>query len=63
MHPVGYRLYRLDRAGLIHEAEWFDAADDTDAANQVAAKHPDAICEIWRDKRMVVSLKPKRLSA
>lgn len=63
MQPDWYRFYRLDGAGLIHEAEWFDAADDTEAANQVAARHPDATCEIWRDKRLVVSLKPNRFSA
>lgn len=63
MQPDSYRLYRLDGAGLIHDAEWFDALDDTDAVALVASKHPDAMCEIWNNKRLVASLQARRYSA
>ena len=63
MLPDEYRLYRLDGAGMIHDAEWFDAADDTDARVQIAAKHPNAMCEIWLGKRLVATLPIKHLSA
>lgn len=63
MRPDSYRFYRLDGLGSIHDAEWFDAKDDADAAAHVEGKHPDATCEIWQDRRLVANLSPKRLSA
>ena len=63
MASENYRLYRLDGAGMIHDAEWFEAENDADARIQVAARHPDAMCEIWHEKRLVASLSPQRLSA
>ena len=46
MAPDQYRLYRLDGAGMIHDAEWFEAADDAEAEAQIGAMHPNASCEI-----------------
>ena len=63
MPPDRYRLYRLDGAGMIHDAEWFDAEDDADAASRIESKHPDASCEIWHGTRLVVTISPSRRSA
>ena len=61
MAPDGYRLYRLDRGGMIHDAEWFQAADDADARTRIEAKHTDSTCEIWQGKRLVAKVWPKGL--
>lgn len=58
-----YRYYCLDGSGHLHEAEWFQAANDKDAIAQISAKHPDSKCEIWRGSRMVASISPVRLQA
>lgn len=63
MPSDNYRYYCLDRAGHLHEAEWFAAANDEDAVEQIEAKHPQSHCEIWQGKRLVASLSPKRRSA
>lgn len=62
MPSENYRYYRLDGVGHLHEAEWFRAESDEAAIAQIEERHPDAICEIWRDRRLVASL-PKRLQA
>ena len=65
MPSKNYRYYRLDGAGMIQEAQWFDAENDADAEAQIAVMHPDASCEIWHDKRLVASVGPptrRRLS-
>ena len=58
MSSKNYRYYRLDGAGMIHDAEWFDAESDADAEAQVALMHPGASCEIWHDKRLVANVGP-----
>ena len=63
MASKSYRYYRLDCAGYLHDAEWFDAPNDDDAIARIAAMHPDEKCEVWREKRLVAALLPKRLSA
>jgi len=62
MFPENYRYYCLDRAGRVHTADWFDAADDEDAIAQIKAKHGEATCEIWEAKRLVAKLSPTRPS-
>ena len=58
MLPDGYRYYRLDGAGMIYDAEWFEAQDDAAATARIAANHPDATCEIWLGKRLVAKTTP-----
>ena len=63
MSSKNYRYYCLDRFGLLHGADWFHAENDEEAIAQIECKHPDELCEIWQDKRMVAKLPPRRLSA
>lgn len=58
MHSEHYRYYRLDGAGHLHEAEWFDAESDENAAAKIEAKYPDARREIWQGTRLVATLTP-----
>ncbi len=48
-----YRHYRLDGAGNISDAEWFEAADDADAVQQVREKKLPVTSEIWDRTRRV----------
>lgn len=48
-----YRHYRLDGAGRISKAEWFEAADDADAVRQVRDKKLPVASEIWDRNRRV----------
>jgi hypothetical protein len=48
-----YRHYRLDGAGNISKAEWFEAADDADAVHQVRDKKLPVASEIWDRNRRV----------
>ena len=48
-----YRLYRLDGAGRINNAEWVDAADDEDARSKAHAFCPSGRFELWERKRRV----------
>ena len=50
--PV-YRHYRLDGAGNISKAEWFEAADDAVAVPQVRDKKLPVASEIWDRNRRV----------
>jgi len=63
MPPQNYRYYRLDGAGHLHDAEWFEAESDKDAIAQVKAKYPDGTWELWFGTRLVDKLWPDRLSA
>ena len=58
-----YRYDCLDGTGKLHNAELIHAKSDDDAIAQVEAKHPDAHCEIWQNKRLVAKLPPKLLHA
>ena len=53
-----YRYYCLDRFGQLHNAQWFGADNDEEAIAAIQAKHPDAVCELWRGKRLVATLAP-----
>lgn len=63
MSSENYRFYRLDGAGHLYDAEWFDADSDEAAIARIATEHPEAKCEIWRGKRLVAALLPKRRQA
>ena len=56
MPSTDYRYFCLDSTGKLHDTQWFNAADDEDAVAYVKAKHPDAKCEVWQDKRLVAKL-------
>ena len=58
-----YRHYRLDGVGHLHDAEWFEAADDQDAVAQIEARRAGGTCEIWQGKRLVAKLAPARMRA
>lgn len=49
-----YRLYCMDGAGRIRDAEWFEAANDAAALAAVKTIQPDALCyEVWCGTRLV----------
>jgi hypothetical protein len=60
MPPENYRYYCLDATGRIHDAQWFHATDDEEAVGLIAARHPDAKCEIWQGKRLVATVEAQR---
>ena len=47
-----YRLYRLDGAGNIANAEWLDADSDEDALRQARALAGGNF-ELWERKRLI----------
>ena len=53
-----YRYYCLDATGRLHDAHWFDAANDAEAVARVRATHPDGKCEIWHEERLVAAIAP-----
>ncbi|MGN6156439.1 MAG: hypothetical protein ACTHN4_12025 [Sphingomicrobium sp.] len=53
-----YRHYRLDGAGNISNAEWFEATDDADALRQVRAKKLPVASEVWERNRRVARIDP-----
>ena len=63
MPSKNYRYFCLDSTGRLHGVTWFHADSDEDAIAQIKAKHPGDKCEIWKDKRLIASLSPERLSA
>ena len=63
MSPEKYRYYCFDSTGNLYGAEWFDAESDEDAIAQVETKHPDGLCEIWQDRRLVAKIGAQRLRA
>ena len=48
-----YRLYRLDGAGRISNAEWVEAADDSEARSKAVAQCRSGAFELWQRKRLV----------
>ena len=54
-----YRYYCLDGAGQIHNAEWFDADDDSHAVALIQDLHPDSHCEVWKGNHMVGATSPQ----
>lgn len=59
----GYRYYRLDKGGCLHNAEWLNAETDGEALAQVERRHPSERCEIWQGRRLVAELSPTLLQA
>jgi len=55
-----YRLYRLDGAGKIVAAEWLNAEDDNEAAQQARNREFQTTVEIWDRNRMVIRIEPNR---
>ena len=53
-----YRHYRLDGAGNISNAEWFEAADDVDAVRKVREKKLPVPSEVWDRHRRVARVDP-----
>jgi hypothetical protein len=50
---TNYRLYRLDGAGKITNAEWIEAVEDAVAVDQVRALRRKGMCELWDRNRLV----------
>jgi hypothetical protein len=48
-----YRLYCLDGAGKMANAEWIDAASDEDAFTKARGKKLSFPCELWEQSRFV----------
>ncbi len=57
-----YRYYCLNGVGHLQSAEWFEAESDENAIAQIAALHPEELCEIWQGDRLVAELSPTRPS-
>lgn len=55
---AAYRHYRLDGAGSINKAEWFDASDDAEAVRHVESLNLPAASEIWQGNRRVARIEP-----
>lgn len=63
MAPETYRYYRLNGTGHLAYAEWFEAASDKEAIEQVEAKYPSERSEVWLGTRLVARLTPKHFDA
>jgi hypothetical protein len=50
---ASYRLYRLDGAGKISNAEWIEAAGDEDALHEARSRTAPASFELWEKNRLV----------
>ena len=53
-----YRLYRLDGAGNITNAEWLSADDDSHAAEIARGSNSQTNVEVWDRDRLVARIKP-----
>ena len=51
-----YRLYYLDGAGNIENADWLGAMSDEDAIMQAQALRLNVNCELWDHNRLVAGL-------
>jgi hypothetical protein len=61
---TSYRLYCLDGAGHISEAEWINADTDEEALDRAKVLKADARrCEVWDGQRLVGSLGYEELSS
>jgi hypothetical protein len=48
-----YRLYRLDGAGKITNAEWIEASADDEAKREAASRTESGSFELWEKNRLV----------
>jgi hypothetical protein len=53
-----YRLYRLDGAGKITNAEWVDASSDDDALADSRKRCGPGSFELWEKNRLVERFRP-----
>lgn len=53
-----YRLYRLDGAGKITNAEWIEAPADDDARREAASRAGLTSFELWEKSRLVERFRP-----
>jgi hypothetical protein len=59
-----YRLYCLDGDGRISLAEWIQADSDEEAIGRARELHSRVLeCEIWRNDRLVATIKGGELAA
>ena len=54
--PNNYRIYRLDRANHVVEAEWIVAASDEEAVVSARAMPRPGKREIWQGERFVATV-------
>ena len=48
-----YRLYRLDGAGKIANAEWIEASEDDEALREAQSRADSGSFELWQQNRLV----------
>ncbi len=60
MSVGSYRVYTIDREGVVSKAEPIEAADDYDAIRQAQQLVDGQAVEIWNGKTLVIRLEPKR---
>lgn len=53
-----YRLYRLDGAGKITNAEWIEAGGDADALAEARQRAATGSFELWEKNRLVERYRP-----
>jgi hypothetical protein len=53
-----YRLYRLDGAGKITNAEWIEAAGDDHARQEARTRSDSGSFELWDKNRLVERFRP-----
>ena len=53
-----YRLYRLDGAGKIMNAEWIEAGGDEDALVEARQRSDAGSFELWEKNRLVERYRP-----
>jgi hypothetical protein len=60
---TNYRLYRLDGAGKITNAEWIEAPGDAEALVEARARTQTGSFELWEKNRLVERFRPEGSSA
>lgn len=48
-----YRLYRLDGAGKITNAEWIEASGDEEALGEARSRASSSSFELWEKNRLI----------
>lgn len=55
--PNNYRIYRLDRANHVLEAEWVSAETDEEAIAAARALKGSGLREVWMGDRLVAAVR------
>lgn len=55
---TNYRLYRLDGAGKITNAEWIEASGDEDALVEARGRAQAGSFELWEKNRLIERFRP-----